>query len=249
MAERQFPYLPEGREPGVQSRRDARERSLSPREFLPEVEDVWIALDRAELRRGEAVTATVSGRPLGEGAEVGLVCGVVLLGRAGLGRHPEPREQAGCDLRRLPPRRPGADDVPCARGRRLLLRGHDAQLQLARGGRRVRRRGEARELRADLGDAVSHGLAIEFDGDGHVRPGDVLRGHIVVGKKKKSRGLAVRAAMSEQTKSEHWEVFSTEPQQIHEGNLEEGMRLPFALQVPTDALPSFICAYGRVYWA
>lgn len=76
MAERQFPYLPEGREPGIQSRRDARERSLFPREWLPEVEDVWIAVDRTELRRGEAVTATVSGRPLREGAEVGLVCGV-----------------------------------------------------------------------------------------------------------------------------------------------------------------------------
>lgn len=96
---------------------------------------------------------------------------------------------------------------------------------------------------------MSHGLAIEFDGDGHVRPGDVLRGRIVVEKKRNSRGLAVRAAMWEQTKSEHVEILSTEPRQIHEGKLEAGARLPFALDVPADALPSFICKYGRIYWA
>ena len=96
---------------------------------------------------------------------------------------------------------------------------------------------------------MSHGLAIEFDGDGHVHPGDVLSGHILVEKKRKSRRLEVRAAMWEQTKTEHVEVLSTEPQRIHEGKLEAGARLPFDLRVPPDAPPSFICDYGRIYWA
>src|SRR5215210_8063656 len=90
MADPEFPHIPEGREPGKQSRRSAREYAggekwggLIARAFRDEgpgrVENVRISVDRREVRRGDEVVGRIEvldGRPLANGTMLTLLCEV-----------------------------------------------------------------------------------------------------------------------------------------------------------------------------
>jgi hypothetical protein len=64
-----------------------------------------------------------------------------------------------------------------------------------------------------------------------------------------TRSLDVRLIMRERTRTEEVDRFATDPVQIREGDLETGARLPFVLEVPAGAMPSFGCAQGSIFWA
>ena len=93
-------------------------------------------------------------------------------------------------------------------------------------------------------------LQLDLDIDGQtVGPGAPVSGSVVVLKGGASRSLTVTLEFHEDSRSGGNKVVtsvSTAP--LHEGELADGMRFPFTLVMPEDALPSFRSGNGELYW-
>lgn len=93
-------------------------------------------------------------------------------------------------------------------------------------------------------------VELEFDLDRELwHPGERVTGRIVVKEGGRSRGLDLTLGFYERTKNLLDVTLPAQTERIHEGRLETGARLPFALPLPPDAPPAFRCDYGELYWA
>lgn len=94
---------------------------------------------------------------------------------------------------------------------------------------------------------MSPRLAVELE-RAHHRPGETVRGVVIVSEGGRSRGLDVRLEYREQS-PDYIEVARTIPgTRLVEGDLSASQRLPFALELPGDALPSLASAHGTLSW-
>ncbi len=91
-------------------------------------------------------------------------------------------------------------------------------------------------------------LDLELDSQA-VGPGAKVSGRVLVLEGGTTRSLTACLEFHEHSTSGGNKVvtsISTEP--LHEGELAAGMRFPFTLVLPRDALPSYRSENGELYW-
>jgi hypothetical protein len=82
---------------------------------------------------------------------------------------------------------------------------------------------------------------------GRFAPGERVAGTVLVTEGGSSRGLDVTLGFHE--KSPDYEETSVSfTQALHTGDLQAGQSLPFALDLPADALPGYVSEHGELYW-
>lgn len=90
-------------------------------------------------------------------------------------------------------------------------------------------------------------LRIELDGK-VLGPGETVSGRVVVDEGGRARSLFARLVFIERTEDFHAIARIAGEQKIAEGDLADGASLPFALTLPTDALPTVATAHARIGW-
>jgi hypothetical protein len=93
-------------------------------------------------------------------------------------------------------------------------------------------------------------LQLDLDLDGQaVHPGATVRGSVLVVEGGPVRLLGAALEFHEHSFSGENKVAASIWTALHrEGELAEGMRFPFALVVPGDALPGYRSENGELYW-
>ncbi len=83
---------------------------------------------------------------------------------------------------------------------------------------------------------------------GRYAPGEVVRGLVTVMLGQDSRTLSVSCDYCEET-SDYLEVTATSGSvELHRGPLQAGASFPFALTLPSEALPAFRGRHGKLFW-
>ena len=80
------------------------------------------------------------------------------------------------------------------------------------------------------------------------QPGEWVRGHVAILEGGKSRDLSVRLRLRERTADYSATVNEISSSDLHAGELTAGRSHEFAIQIPTDALPTYSSAHGQLYW-
>jgi hypothetical protein len=78
--------------------------------------------------------------------------------------------------------------------------------------------------------------------------GDTVTGSVEVLDGGRSRLLEVSLDYNEKTKDCLDLGTRAGSKRLHEGEVTTGMSFPFALTLPTDALPNYQSAHGELYW-
>ena len=92
-------------------------------------------------------------------------------------------------------------------------------------------------------------LEIQLEGgDGPYPPGDWVRGRVAVLGGAKSRALYVSLHFRERSVDYSSTPRSVEGPALNEGDLASGTSFPFAIQLPSDALPGVESAHGSLHW-
>jgi hypothetical protein len=79
------------------------------------------------------------------------------------------------------------------------------------------------------------------------RPGDAVKGTILVLEGGGSRSLEVLLTYNEKTK-DYLDVATSIPSTLHEGDLTTGTSFEFELALPPDASPGYKSEHGELYW-
>jgi hypothetical protein len=81
------------------------------------------------------------------------------------------------------------------------------------------------------------------------RPGESVRGTVLVLEGGPSRRLEVTLEYREKTEEDFQATVRTlRTGELHNGDLTTGASYPFEIVLPADALPSFGSAHGELYW-
>ena len=93
-------------------------------------------------------------------------------------------------------------------------------------------------------------LQLDLDLDSEVvHPGDTVRGSVLGLDGGASRALSAALEFHEDSKSGGSAVATTVwSGHLHQGHLSPGMRFPFDLVLPGDALPDYRSQHGELYW-
>ena len=83
---------------------------------------------------------------------------------------------------------------------------------------------------------------------GSFRPGDWVRGRVAVLGGGGSRSLSVAVHFRERTRDYSATAATYGGAPLHEGDLTAGGSFDFAVQLPSDALPSLSSANGELFW-
>jgi hypothetical protein len=77
--------------------------------------------------------------------------------------------------------------------------------------------------------------------------GERVAGTVFVTEGGSSRGLDVTLGFHEKS-PDYEEVSVSQTQALHTGDVQAGQSLPFALDLPADALPGYVSEHGELYW-
>lgn len=80
------------------------------------------------------------------------------------------------------------------------------------------------------------------------RPGDAVRGDVVVVQGGRARDLRVSLVYRERSPNYSHAAVEVPGPVLHTGDLEAGQRFGFAIPLPADALPSQRLAHGETCW-
>lgn len=78
-------------------------------------------------------------------------------------------------------------------------------------------------------------------------PGERVSGSVLVTEGGSSRALEVALEFHESS-PDYEEVPVTRSVSLHAGDVQAGQSLPFALELPADALPAYRSEHGELYW-
>ena len=83
---------------------------------------------------------------------------------------------------------------------------------------------------------------------GRYRPGDTVRGDVVVSAGGRARELRLALVYRERSPDYSHVAVEVPGPVLHRGDLEGGRRFSFAIVLPADALPSQRLAHGEICW-
>jgi hypothetical protein len=96
---------------------------------------------------------------------------------------------------------------------------------------------------------VSPRLDLQLDTDRlEFQPGDWVRGRVAVLEGGKSRDLSVRVRYREKSPDYDATVVEHTSGALCTGDLTAGRTYDFAIQIPSDALPSYSSVHGDLWW-
>jgi hypothetical protein len=78
-------------------------------------------------------------------------------------------------------------------------------------------------------------------------PGQKVAGTVLVTEGGGSRGIDVTLGFHEKS-PDYEETAASFTQTLHTGDVQAGQSLPFALDLPADALPAYRSEHGELYW-
>lgn len=96
-----------------------------------------------------------------------------------------------------------------------------------------------------MGGAVR--LRIEVDGE-PLAPGAGVAGRVIVEGGGRARSVSVRLDFVERTRDFHAVALPAGEEVVAEGDLADGVVVPFLLRLPLDALPSIRTPHARLGW-
>jgi hypothetical protein len=82
----------------------------------------------------------------------------------------------------------------------------------------------------------------------HYRPGDTIRGTILVVEGGASRSLEALLENREETEDVSGVATTVSSGPLHAGDLETGMSFGFELTLPLDSFPNYRSEHGELYW-
>jgi hypothetical protein len=93
---------------------------------------------------------------------------------------------------------------------------------------------------------VSPAFELQLERD-RFATGEQVAGTVLVTEGGSSRGLDVTLGFHEKS-PDYEEVSVSQTQSLRTGDLQAGQSLPFALDLPADALPGYVSEHGELYW-